>query len=106
MLDGRHVVVENYPNGNFVGPTILAEVQTSYECYKEEIFGPVLSIISVDTLDQALQVINSNPYGNGTAVFTTNGSSARYFVNEVDAGIVQNILLLLSYCLLNLFVQI
>lgn len=87
MLDGRDVVVEKYPSGNFVGPTILANVQPSNECYKEEIFGPVLSIITVDTLDQALQVVNSNPYGNGTAVFTTNGCSARYFVNEVDAGI-------------------
>lgn len=79
-------MVEKYPNGNFVGPTVLADVQTNNECYKEEIFGPVLSIISVDTIDDALKIINSNPYGNGTAVFTTNGSNARYFVNEVDAG--------------------
>lgn len=69
-----------------MGPTILTEVQPSHECYKEEIFGPVLSIISADTLDDAIKIINSNPYGNGTAIFTTNGSNARHFVNEVDAG--------------------
>lgn len=86
VLDGRGIQVKNYPNGNFVGPTILANVQQNMECYKEEIFGPVLSIMNADTLDDALEIINTNPYGNGTAIFTTNGSSARQFVNEVDAG--------------------
>lgn len=56
------------------------------KCYKEEIFGPVLVVLSADTLDQALEIINKNPYGNGTAVFTTNGATARRFVQEVDAG--------------------
>lgn len=65
VLDGRQVTVEKYPNGNFVGPTILANVETNMECYKEEIFGPVLCIVNADSLDQALEIINSNPYGNG-----------------------------------------
>lgn len=69
-MDGRGIVVEKYPEGNFVGPTILTGVQKHMECYKEEIFGPVLSIMSADTLDEALQIINSNPYGNGMWFFT------------------------------------
>nr|XP_023020819.1 probable methylmalonate-semialdehyde dehydrogenase [acylating], mitochondrial [Leptinotarsa decemlineata] len=85
-LDGRNIKVEKYPNGNFVGPTLLTDVLPSYECYKEEIFGPVLCIMSADTLEDAIQIINSNPYGNGTAIFTSNGSHARQFINEVDAG--------------------
>ncbi|XP_018565261.1 probable methylmalonate-semialdehyde dehydrogenase [acylating], mitochondrial [Anoplophora glabripennis] len=85
-LDGRNIKVDKYPNGNFVGPTLLTDVQTSFECYNEEIFGPVLSIISANSLEDAIQIININPYGNGTAIFTTNGSHARQFVNEVDAG--------------------
>lgn len=85
-LDGRNIKVQKYPNGNFVGPTILTNVTVDQDCYKEEIFGPVLCVISADTLDDAINIINRNPYGNGTAIFTTNGSSARQFVDEVDAG--------------------
>ena len=61
-------------------------VQPSMECYREEIFGPVLVILSVDTLDDAINLINSNPYGNGTAIFTTNGATARKFTQEIDVG--------------------
>ncbi|CAH1956922.1 unnamed protein product [Acanthoscelides obtectus] len=85
-LDGRGIKVEKYPNGNFVGPTILADVQPTHECYKEEIFGPVLCVMNADTLEDAIAIINKNPYGNGTAIFTTSGSSARQFTHEVDAG--------------------
>lgn len=56
------------------------------KCYKEEIFGPVLICLTVDTLHEALSVINANPYGNGTAIFTTNGATARKFTHEVDCG--------------------
>jgi len=56
------------------------------KCYQEEIFGPVLVSMSVDTLDQAIQIINNNPYGNGTAIFTTNGATARKFTQEIDVG--------------------
>uniref|UniRef100_A0A1Y1MJT6 Probable methylmalonate-semialdehyde/malonate-semialdehyde dehydrogenase [acylating], mitochondrial n=1 Tax=Photinus pyralis TaxID=7054 RepID=A0A1Y1MJT6_PHOPY len=85
-LDGRGVVVEKYPNGNFVGPTVLTNINTNNDCYKEELFGPVLSIMTVDTMDEAINIINGNKYGNGTAIFTTNGCHARQFVNEIDVG--------------------
>lgn len=56
------------------------------KCYTEEIFGPVLVTLSVDTLDDAINLINNNPYGNGTAIFTTNGATARKFTHEIDVG--------------------
>ncbi|KJE91741.1 methylmalonate-semialdehyde dehydrogenase [Capsaspora owczarzaki ATCC 30864] len=86
LLDGRDVTVPGFEKGNFVGPTILADVTPSMKCYKEEIFGPVLVCLSAETLDDAIQIINNNPYGNGTAIFTNNGAIARKFTNEVDAG--------------------
>ncbi|CAB3255709.1 unnamed protein product [Arctia plantaginis] len=86
VLDGRKIVVPGFEKGNFVGPTILTDVQPSMECYREEIFGPVLICLFVNTLDEAIQMINSNPYGNGTAIFTTNGATARKFSNEIDVG--------------------
>ncbi|XP_045773606.1 probable methylmalonate-semialdehyde dehydrogenase [acylating], mitochondrial isoform X2 [Maniola jurtina] len=86
VLDGRNVKVQGFEKGNFVGPTILTDVKPNMECYKEEIFGPVLVCLFVDTLDDAIQLINSNPYGNGTAVFTTNGATARKFASEIDVG--------------------
>ena len=60
------------------------------KCYKEEIFGPVLVSMGVDTLDEAIQIINDNPYGNGTAIFTTNGATARKFTAEIDVGQVHS----------------
>lgn len=60
------------------------------ECYREEIFGPVLVTMEVDTLDEAIDVINDNPYGNGTAIFTTNGATARKFTNDIDVGQVSS----------------
>jgi len=86
LLDGRGVKVNGYEAGNFVGPTILTGVTPEMQCYKEEIFGPVLVIVEVDTLDDAIELANSNPYGNGTAVFTNSGASARKFVDEIDVG--------------------
>lgn len=85
-LDGRNIKVSGFEKGNFVGPTILTGVQPSMECYKEEIFGPVLICLFVNTLDEAINMINSNPYGNGTAIFTTNGATARKFASEIDVG--------------------
>lgn len=82
VLDGRNIKVEKYPNGNFVGPTILTDVKPTYDCYTEEIFGPVLSIVNADTLEEAISIINANPYGNGTAIFTTSGNHARQFIHE------------------------
>jgi len=86
LLDGRNIKVKGYEKGNFVGPTIISDVKPSMTCYKEEIFGPVLCVLTVDTLDEAIDVINKNPYGNGTAIFTTNGATARKFTQNIDVG--------------------
>lgn len=86
LLDGRNVKVNGFPNGNFVGPTILTDVTPNMTCYTEEIFGPVLLCIGVETFDDAIKLINSNPYGNGTAIFTQSGSAARKYQSEIDVG--------------------
>merc|ERR1712029_310499 len=86
LLDGRNVTVDKYPNGNFVGPTIISDMSKSMTAYVNEIFGPVLCVVNVDTLDEAIELINANPYGNGTAIFTTNGATARKFTQEIDVG--------------------
>lgn len=59
-------------------------------CYKEEIFGPVLVVLEADSLDEAISIINQNPYGNGTAIFTSNGATARKYTHEVDVGQVRD----------------
>ncbi|KAK3608550.1 hypothetical protein CHS0354_042527 [Potamilus streckersoni] len=86
LLDGRGVVVKGYEKGNFVGPTVIHNVKPHMRCYKEEIFGPVLCSMEVEILDEAIKIINENPYGNGTAIFTTNGATARKFTMEIDVG--------------------
>lgn len=88
VLDGRGVRVEGYPNGNFVGPTLLTGVTPQMDCYKEEIFGPVLVCLEADTLEDAIALVNANPHGNGTALFTASGAAARKFQHEVDVGMV------------------
>ena len=85
-LDGRGIKVPKFPNGNFMGPTVITDVQPHMECYKEEIFGPALITLTVDSLDDAIKMINDNPYGNGTAIFTNSGGLARKFQHEVDVG--------------------
>jgi len=86
VLDGRKNVPSDYPNGNFVGPTIISDVTVDMECYKEEIFGPVLVCLKANTIDEAIKLINNNPYGNGTAIFTQSGSAARKYQHEIDVG--------------------
>ena len=86
LLDGRKPQVEGYANGNFVGPTIFAGVRTDMRIYQEEIFGPVLVVLEVDTLEEAIALVNANPNGNGTAVFTQSGGAARRFQEEIDVG--------------------
>lgn len=86
LLDGRNVKVPGYEKGNFVGPTVLHNVKPEMKCYTEEIFGPVLVSMEADTLDEAVEIINNNPYGNGTAIFTTNGATARKFTMDIDVG--------------------
>ena len=88
VVDGRDCRVEGYPNGFFVGPTIFDHVRTGAEIYTDEIFGPVLVVLRVDTLDEAIALINANPYGNGTAIFTSSGSAARIFQREIEAGMI------------------
>jgi malonate-semialdehyde dehydrogenase (acetylating)/methylmalonate-semialdehyde dehydrogenase len=85
-LDGRNPAVPGYPAGNFVGPTIFSGVKPHHTVYREEIFGPVLVIVSVDTLDEAIALTNANPFGNGTGIFTQSGAAARKFQNEIDVG--------------------
>ncbi|WP_282275506.1 CoA-acylating methylmalonate-semialdehyde dehydrogenase [Stenotrophomonas sp. PS02297] len=85
-LDGRKPNVSGYENGNFVGPTIFSSVKPGMRIYDEEIFGPVLVILEADTLDDAIALVNANPNGNGTAVFTQSGAAARRFQEEIDVG--------------------
>ncbi|KAJ1718826.1 hypothetical protein LPJ53_006285 [Coemansia erecta] len=86
LLDGRGVQVPKYPNGNFLGPTVIDGATSAMQCYQQEIFGPVLTCVRVASLDEALALVNSNRYGNGASVFTQSGSSARRFQSEVEAG--------------------
>ncbi|KIW50412.1 methylmalonate-semialdehyde dehydrogenase (acylating) [Exophiala xenobiotica] len=86
VLDGRGQKPEKYPNGNWVGPTIIANVKPHMKCYTEEIFGPVLVCLNVDTTEEAIDLINANPYGNGAAVFTRSGATAALFQKELEAG--------------------
>ena len=86
LLDGRGYRPEKYPNGNWVGPTLITDVKRHMTCYQEEIFGPVLVCLNVETLDEAIELINNNEYGNGTAVFTNSGATAGRFQKEIEAG--------------------
>src|SRR4051812_22024052 len=88
VLDGRTVQPDGEPDGFWLGPTLLDHVTPAMSVYTDEIFGPVLSVLRVDTYDEALELINSNPYGNGTAIFTNDGGAARRFQNEVEVGMV------------------
>lgn len=85
-LDGRGVKVKGYENGNFLGPTILSNVDVTNISYKEEIFGPVLVCLEVETLEEAINLTNENKYGNGCAIFTSSGASARKFTQDIAAG--------------------
>ena len=85
-LDGRQPQVPGYEQGNFVGPTIFSGVKPGMRIYDEEIFGPVLVILAADSLDEAIDIVNANPNGNGTAVFTQSGAAARKFQEEIDVG--------------------
>ncbi|KAH7240396.1 aldehyde dehydrogenase [Fusarium solani] len=85
VLDGRRYFPPKYPNGNWVGPTVISGVNPSMECYEEEIFGPVLVVVSVDNLDDAIALINKNEYGNGMVIFTGSGSAAERFRRNIEA---------------------
>ncbi|MCU1615665.1 MAG: Methylmalonate-semialdehyde dehydrogenase [Frankiales bacterium] len=88
VVDGRDLVVPGHENGFFVGPTLVDRVTPDMEVYREEIFGPVLSVLRAGSVDDAIDLINANPYGNGTAIFTSHGGAARKFVRGVKVGMI------------------
>jgi malonate-semialdehyde dehydrogenase (acetylating) / methylmalonate-semialdehyde dehydrogenase len=88
LLDGRGPVVVGKENGSYVNPTIIDGIAPNNESACDEIFGPVLSVLRVNSLDEALAIENANPYGNAAAIYTTNGGSARYFSDRASAGMV------------------
>ena len=88
VVDGRQPDVDADGEGFFVGPTLFDHVTTDMSIYTDEIFGPVLAVVRVDSYDEGVQLINDNPYGNGTAIFTNDGGAARQFQNEVKVGMI------------------
>ena len=88
VADGRDLVVEGHENGFFLGPTLFDNVTTDMSIYTDEIFGPVLSTVRMEHFEEAIRLINENPYGNGTAVFTNDGGAARKFQSEIEVGMV------------------
>ena len=88
VLDGRAFEVAGREKGFFIGPTLFDQVKPDMKIYKDEIFGPVLVVLRAETLDEAIDLINRNPYGNGTAIFTRSGGAARRFQNEIEVGMV------------------
>jgi malonate-semialdehyde dehydrogenase (acetylating)/methylmalonate-semialdehyde dehydrogenase len=86
VLDGRGFRPAANPDGFFTGPTIIDGVRTDMRCYTEEIFGPVLTVVRVPSLDAAIELIRANPYGNGAALFTSSGAAARRFQREIPVG--------------------
>ena len=86
LLDGSACRVEGYPDGNWVGPTLFADVKPEMSIYRDEIFGPVLVTLTADTLDEAIDLINASPFGNGVSLFTGSGASARKFQHEIGVG--------------------
>lgn len=88
VVDGRGVVADGAPNGFWLGPTLIDKVPVSSKVYQEEIFGPVLSVVRVQSYQEGLDLINSGAFGNGTAIFTNDGGAARRFQHEVEVGMI------------------
>jgi len=86
LVDGSEFVHPDYPKGNFIGPTLFDEVHHEMKLYQEEIFGPVLLLVRKNSLDEAIEFINKNPFGNGASIFTRSGYAAREFQNRIEAG--------------------
>ena len=86
LVDGSDCKVADYPNGNFIGPTLFDNVNTEMTIYREEIFGPVLLLLHAKNLEEAIELINKNPYGNGTSIFTASGAAARRFQHAIEVG--------------------
>lgn len=79
LLDGRNATVKGYPNGNWLGPTIIDHSGPGKASFDEEIFAPVMSIVRVNTLEEGIKVLNSHRFGNGVSIFTRSGGNARKF---------------------------
>ena len=88
VADGRGLAVAGRPHGFFLGPSLFDHVKPSMQIYKDEIFGPVLGVSRVATYDDAIALVNTNPYANGVALFTNDGGAARKFQHEVEVGMV------------------
>ena len=88
VVDGRGLIVEGYEKGYFVGATLIDNVKAGMDSYKAEIFGPVLQVMRVESMQQAMQLINDHEYGNGTCIFTRDGEAARYFSDNIEVGMV------------------
>lgn len=88
VVDGRNISLQGYEQGYFVGGTLFDNVTTDMDIYKQEIFGPVLSVVRANDYGEAVQMINEHEYGNGTAIFTRDGDAARAFTNEIEVGMV------------------
>lgn len=88
LVDGRNTKVNGKENGTYVGPTVIDYVKPEMSVAKEEIFGPVISIMRTNTVDEALAIENANPYGNAASVFTQNGGMARYIIDKANAGMI------------------
>jgi malonate-semialdehyde dehydrogenase (acetylating) / methylmalonate-semialdehyde dehydrogenase len=88
ILDGRTVHADGSPGGFWLGPTLLDRVTPEMSVYRDEIFGPVLCVVRAPSYDAALELVNANPYGNGTAIFTRDGAAARRFQEDVEVGMV------------------
>src|SRR5674476_543766 len=88
LVDGRKTTVAGKENGTYVGPTVIDYVTPEMSVAKEEIFGPVISIMRAKTVDEALAIENANPYGNAASVFTQNGAMSRYIIERASAGMI------------------
>ncbi len=88
VLDGRNFKIQGYENGYFVGPTLFDDVSKNMKIYKEEIFGPVLSVLRVDTYEEALKLVNDHAFGNGTSIYTSDGEISRHFTSNCQIGMV------------------
>lgn len=88
VVDGRQASVDDFQNGFFVGPTLIDQVTPNMHSYQQEIFGPVLQIMRVETMQQAMDLIDNHEYGNGTCIYTRDGEAARYFSDHIKVGMV------------------
>ena len=88
VVDGRGLVVEGHENGNFVGPTVITDLAADHPTYTDEVFGPLLVVMHVNNFDEAVALVNSSPFGNGTAIFTDSGHYARRYEDEIQVGMI------------------